>query len=73
MWQPRHLVIGAEAGVGDYLACGGVDIRTGFLMLTVQSVNEGPISQKLWLIRCGSNGVIAGLKSTIGFGNLVLL
>jgi len=50
-----------------------VDIRTGFLMLTVQSVNEGPISQKLWLIRCGSNGVIAGLKSTIGFGNLVLL
>ncbi|MBL6793547.1 MAG: hypothetical protein ISQ50_01710 [Synechococcus sp. BS307-5m-G36] len=50
-----------------------VDIRTGFLMLTVQSVNEGPISQKLWLIRGGSNGVIAGLKSTIGFGNLVLL
>jgi hypothetical protein len=36
-------------------------------MLTVQGVNKGPISQKLWLIWGSSNGVIAGLKSTIGF------
>jgi hypothetical protein len=36
-------------------------------MLTVQGVNECTISQKLWLIRGGSNGFIAGLKSAIGF------
>jgi hypothetical protein len=36
-------------------------------MLIVQGVNERTVSQKLWLIRGGSNGFIAGLKSTIGF------
>ena len=52
-------------------ACG--DIRTAPLMLAVQGVDEGPISQELGLIRGRSNGLIAGLKSTIGFGDLVLL
>jgi hypothetical protein len=42
-------------------------------MLAVQGVDEGPISQEFGLIRSGSNGVIAGLKSTIGFRDLVLL
>ena len=49
------------------------DIRTGFLMLAFQGVDEGPISQELGLIRVCSNGVIAGLKRTIGFRDLVLL
>ena len=42
-------------------------------MLAVQGVDEGPISQELGLIRGRSNGLIAGLKSTIGIGDLVLL
>ena len=49
------------------------DIRTSFLMLAFQGVDEGPISQELGLIRVCSNGVIAGLKRTIGFRDLVLL
>ena len=42
-------------------------------MLALQGVDEGPISQELGLIRVCSNGVIAGLKRTIGFRDLVLL
>ena len=42
-------------------------------MLAVQGMDEGPISQQLGLIGGGSNGLIAGLKSTIWFGDLVLL
>ena len=42
-------------------------------MLALQGVDEGPISQELGLIRVCTNGVIAGLKRTIGFRDLVLL
>jgi hypothetical protein len=42
-------------------------------MLAVQGVDEGPISQELGLIRGRCNGLIAGLKSTIWFGDLVQL